>query len=208
MTVPRDFKPINRTGWVRIGRHFSNVVSPPTLFAALGLVLAVYERPDFTGLVWGVGHGLTVSLAPILFVLWLLRTGRIAELHMSNQRERNLPYLVTIGCAIFFMLLTILWDGPELLACLAAVNGITVAALALINFFWLISIHTTSAMAAAAIVGVVFGVMVGLVMVLLAVMVAAGRVYLKRHTPAQVTAGLLFGAGIVWAFTWFGCFVS
>lgn len=206
MSVPRDYHTLDRTGWVRLARHFSNLVSPPTLFAALGLALALYERPNLSGLAWGVAHGLVVSLAPILFVLWLLRTGRIAELHMTNQRERNLPYLVTISCALLFFILTRLLDGPELLACLAMINGVTVAIIALVNFFWLISIHATSAMATTAIVASVFGLLAGLLLLPLTLAVVASRLYLKRHTPAQVMAGILFGAGIVWVFTLFGCF--
>jgi membrane-associated phospholipid phosphatase len=207
MSVPRDFHTTDRTGWIRLARHFSNLISPPTLFAALGLVLAIYERPGIPGLAWGVAHGLVVSLLPILFVLWLLRTGRIAELHMTNQRERNLPYLVTISCAFGFLIINRLFNGPDLLACLAAINGTTVILIALINFFWLISIHATAAMAATAIVAAVFGTPAGLVTFPLVLGIAAARIYLQRHTPAQVLAGIILGVVVVWVATLFGCFV-
>jgi hypothetical protein len=97
MLKPRDHHAVDRVGMVRVARHFSNVVSPPVMFAVLGLTLALHVLPVLPALLWAAVYGFFVSLAPILFVLYLLRTGRIAELHMSDTRERHLPYLVAAG---------------------------------------------------------------------------------------------------------------
>ena len=91
MNSPLDEAKQNRTGLVRVARIYSNVVSPPTIFAVVGLALAWHELELLPGFLWAAVYGLLVSLAPIIFVLFLLKTGRIKELHMSNTRERHWP---------------------------------------------------------------------------------------------------------------------
>ena len=42
MTVPRDQHVGDRTGMVRLARILSNIISPPIMFALLGLALGVH----------------------------------------------------------------------------------------------------------------------------------------------------------------------
>ena len=79
-------------------------------------------------------------------------------------------------------------------------------ALGLINAFWLISLHSTGVMAAFVIIGLVFGWTASLIVVPFVISVCWVRLYLKRHTPAQVVAGLLLGVASVWVLTLMGCF--
>lgn len=207
MTTPLDHHVANRTGRVRAARIFSNVVSPPVIFALLGLAIALRELPFWQGLAWAAVYGFFVSLAPILFVLYLLRTGRIRELHMSNTGERHLPYLSAIlFAALTFGLVTWL-GGPELMRCLAIFNTIELIILMLINVYWLISFHATAVMASFVLVGLIFSWSASIVIVLpLVIAVCAVRLYLKRHTPAQVGAGLALGVLSVLGLTLVGCF--
>jgi membrane-associated phospholipid phosphatase len=206
MNTPLDEARHNRTGIVRAARLYSNIVSPPTIFAVLGLALAWHELPLLPGFLWAAVYGLITSLAPIIFVLYLLKTGRIKELHMSNTGERHLPYLTAVLCAVLGYGLIIWFDGPDLLRCFALFNVIELAALAAINIFWLISIHATGVMAAFVIVGLVFGWTASLIVVPFVISVCWVRLYLKRHTPTQVTAGLILGVASVLIITLTGCF--
>jgi membrane-associated phospholipid phosphatase len=144
---------------------------------------------------------------PILFVLWLLKTGRIGELHMSDTRERHLPYLAAVVCGFIFYGIVILFDGPQLLGCLAVFNIVTLSALGLINIRWLISFHATAIAAAWMIIGLVFGWTASLLVLPFMLGVIVVRLFLKRHTPAQVIAGLALGISTVWVLAMFGCFV-
>lgn len=207
MKGPRDWHPDERVGAVRTARIFSNVVSPPVMFAVVGLVFALLERPTFGGFLWAAVYGLLVSLAPILLVLYLLRTGRIKELHMSNTRERRLPYLASVICAGLMYLLATTLDGPELLRCLALFNVLELAALGLINNYWLISIHATGIVATTLLAWLVLGSQTLAITLPLSVAVVAVRLFLKRHTPAQLVAGGALGAASVYAMTLVGCFV-
>ncbi|WP_420631879.1 phosphatase PAP2 family protein [Candidatus Leptofilum sp.] len=206
---PLDQLAQNRTGLVKAARIYSNVVSPPVMFAVVGLAFGLYALPSWIGFFWAAVYGLLVSLAPILVVLFLLKTGRIAELHMSNTRERNIPYISAILFAAIAYGLIAGFDGPELLRCLALFNVIELSALALINHFWLISLHATGAMATAVLLWLVFGSQAGLIVgIPLVGTVCWVRLFLKRHTVAQVIAGLVLGAAVVLSLTPFGCFIS
>jgi hypothetical protein len=208
MTSPRDWHAHDRTGLTLVARLFSNIVSPPVIFAVMGLVLSLYSLPLLQALAWAAIYGLFVSLLPIIFVLWLLSTGRVAELHMSDTRERNIPYVVAVVCSIVFLILANLADGPPLLRCLGLFNVVALSALALINTRWLISFHATAVAAAWAISFLVFGLQASLLVLPVVLLVVVVRLYLKRHTVAQIIAGLTLGVASVWVLTVIGCFVQ
>ena len=205
-TTPLDQLKSQRTGFVRIARLYSNIVSPPVMFAILGLALAWHEQPFWPGLGWAAFYGFVVSLLPIIFVFYMLKTGRIAELHMSNTRERHLPYIVAILCTIAALALLNWSQGPPLLRCLTLFNTVELIILSIINVFWLISIHATGIMATMMIVGLVFGWGAGLAIVPFVISVSWIRLYLKRHNLAQVSAGLGLGIISVLLLTTVGCF--
>lgn len=207
MSTPLDHHKADRTGIVQAARLFSNIVSPPVMFALLGLAFALKSRPFWPGLLWAAVYGFFVSLLPILLVLYLLRTGRIAELHMSNTRERHLPYVTAVLAAAAAWGLVTLFDGPELLRCLTIFNIIELVALGLINTVSLISLHSTGIMATMLLVGLVFGWTAAVIIVLpFVVLVCWVRLFLKRHTIWQVVAGLGLGVFTVYLMTVMGCF--
>ena len=208
MSKPLDHYEEHRTGTVKAARLFSNIVSPPVLFALLGLAFALYERPSLNGLLWAAVYGFFVSLLPILIVLYLLKTGRIAELHMSNTGERHIPYISAVLSAGIAFLLISFFAGPELLRCLTIFNMIELAALGIINAFWLISLHATGIMATFLLVGLVFGWAYSLIVLPFVILVCAVRLYLRRHTVMQVVAGLGLGILSVYMMTLIGCFVN
>ena len=207
MTSPLDQQEHNRTGLIRVGRLYSNIVSPPVIFAVVGLVLSLKVLPLPEALAWAAVYGFVVSLLPIIFGLWLLKTGRIRELHMSDTGERHLPYLIAVICGLMVFALVRLLDGPQLLSCLALFNIITLTALGLINTRWLISFHATAIAAAWIIIALVYGWIATVFVLPFLFGVVIVRLYLKRHTLAQVIAGLSLGIVTVWSLTYLGCFI-
>ena len=206
MTAPLDRNIHDRTGLVKAARIFSNVVSPPVMFAILGLVIPLKTLPFWPGFAWAAVYGLLVSLAPILVVLYLLKIGYISELHMSNTGERHLPYATAVVFALLAFGIFSWFDGPELLRCLLIFNVIELIALGLINIRWLISLHATGVVATWLIVGLVFGWTASLIVVPFVISVAWVRLYLKRHTPSQVIAGAILGVVSVLSLRLIGCF--
>jgi membrane-associated phospholipid phosphatase len=207
MTVPRDKHEEDRVGAVRVARHISNLISPPTMFAAIGLALGAYERPYLPGLAWGVLYALIVTLTPMMVITYLLRSGRIEDLHMSRTSDRHIPYLVAVLSGIIAYGVVYLFNGPDLLQCLAMFNIITLGALGIINTRWLISIHATAAGATWLIATLIFGPVVGLILLPLVILICYIRLFLKRHTLAQVLAGVALGLTIVLILRAFGCFL-
>lgn len=208
MTVPRDTHEADRIGMVRVARILSNIISPPIMFAVTGVVLGIHERPFWPGLAWGLVYGFMVTLTPMFVIFYLMRSGHITDLHMSATRERHIPYLTSVvSGAIAYGVLTVL-DGPVLLRCLAVLSVITLGALGLINTRWLISIHAAAAAATWLIATLVFGWVVGLILLPLLILISWIRLYLKRHTPAQVLAGIALGLSTVSLMWAAGCFVS
>lgn len=207
MPTPRDRYKADRVGMVRIARYISDVISPPTIFAVLGIALGIYERPIWPGLAWAVIYGVIASLLPVLFIFYLLQAGRIGDLHMSNTGERNMPYVVgTVAALIAYGVISLL-DGPELLRCLALLNIVALTSLGLINTRWLISIHATSIAAAWVIVTLIFGLAWSVVVLPVVAVVCWARYYLQRHTALQILAGITLGVALVLAFQRLGCFV-
>jgi membrane-associated phospholipid phosphatase len=194
-------------GWVRVARIFSNIVSPPVIIATLGLALSLTELPNWSGFLWAVVFGLWVSLVPGLFVAFMLKTGRISDLHMNTRRERRWPYVMGVLGSAMALALIMLFDGPENLRCLAIFSLIELSILGFITNFWMISIHATSITAATAIVGLVFGLIPAILLLPLVFAVYWVRLYLRRHNLAQVVAGIMIGLGTVLLMTMGGCFV-
>ena len=207
MTVPRDTHKADRVGMVGVARLLSNVISPPIMFAITGLALGLYERPIWPGLAWGAVYSLLIALTPMVVVLYLLRTGRVSDIHMSATHERHIPYLIAVTSSAVAYVLLVAFDGPMLLRCLAILSFITLGALGLINTRWLISIHATAAASTWLILSLIFGWTVSLILLPFVILICLIRLYLKRHTPAQVLAGVVLGISGVLLMRLFGCFV-
>ena len=206
MTIPKDHNSAVTKGRVRTARIFSNVVSPPVVFAVLGLALSLTALPFFQALLWAAIYGFFVSLMPILVVIYFLHTNRIGDLHMNLPEERRSPYLVSVTGAIIYLVLVQIIDAPELLTCLALFSLIALGSLGFINLFWKISIHAASILSATLIAGLVFGPFIAFLLSPLVIVVSWVRLYLHRHTIAQVAAGLVLGLVIVVALALTGCF--
>ena len=205
MRTPRDTAG-NTVGLVKAARIFSNIVSPPIIFAVMGLALAMYELPFWDGLLWAAIFGFWVSLLPSLLVGYLLKTGRISDLHMTSIKDRRWPYVSSVIGAIAALITVLLFDGPELIRCLSIFAVIDLAALAVITNFWLISIHATSMAAVTLMSALVFGWWTLLILLPLTLAVSLVRLYLRRHDLAQVAAGLALGFGTVAILALLGCF--
>lgn len=184
-------------GLVRAAGIYSNIASPPIVFSALGFAIAWASYPFWQGLAWGFLYGGLISGVPMLAVAFMLKTGRIGDLHIRDRRERNLPYLITVICAVIATIIAHLFGASQLLRSLLLCSIMGLAALALINLFWQISNHAASIMLATTFAWFSFGPAVALALGPFCCLTVAARLILKRHTVAQLLAGLLVGAAPV-----------
>jgi hypothetical protein len=181
------------------------LVLPPIL---LGLVLWHAGAP--TVQVWqGTALGLVFfAVVPLLFVGWMRMRGEIATLEIRDRAKRFRPFAVGFvsGCAAYAAILAADLVSGDLVAAIVACHVLNTVLLALITLRWKISIHCT---ALAGVVGVLWFARVhvsgemlaspvlGRLLLggslLLLPLLAWARVRSGAHTPAQATAGTLFG---------------
>jgi membrane-associated phospholipid phosphatase len=183
-----------RRVWTDLARIFSTVCNPFLTALALFVILAHAFRNDTTGF-WellGISAFFT-SIGPMLFVLWLYATDRIADLDMSRRSEREAVFSAFV---VFYLLGTVaLWlvHAPPML--IATMAGYTACALVVqaITRFWKISTHAIGITAPLAALTVLYGWQPAPFLVLIPI-VCWSRVYLKAHTVAQVLVGAGLGA--------------
>lgn len=188
----------------RFARIFSNVVSPPSIFALLGLVVAWATLPFWLGLAWAAVYGFLISLVPLGVVVYLLKTGRVSDLHMRNKNERHTPYLVGLICGVMALIVASVFDAPNLMRSLIVCNIIGLVTLGFINVYWLISSHSASIMLATLFVGFVFSVKAGIALIPMIGLTIFARLVLRRHTVPQLVAGLFAGAAPVLILVYLG----
>jgi hypothetical protein len=164
------------------------------VWAALVCVIA-FRAADSQGqaLLWSAAYGLFVCLLPGLYILWLVRRGSVTDVHLQQRQQRPRVLLIS---ALFAGLAwgALRWlDAPPGLPLLAVITLAMLAITTLISLVWQISLHATSISAAVIATGAYFGIVPALVILPLALLVAAARLNLKRHTPAEIIAGTLVG---------------
>ena len=181
-----------RISWARI---VSDIVSPPLVWAILVVPVAFqYAETPVNAIFWAVLYAIFISLLPITYVAYNVWRGNISDIHMKNRSERLRPLLVSILCtAIVWWLLKIL-GAPRAFPLLALMSLVQITVIALITLGWQISMHMMSIAGAVVAIGIIFSIGAALVMLPLVPLVAAARLNLKRHTPAQVIAGTVIGA--------------
>ncbi len=146
-----------------------------------------------------VGIFACTAFLPALFIYLLIRSGSAGDMELTNRRERVLPYLILILSllsSLYFMnrMMMPFW----LLGVLAGSCVALMIALG-INFIWKISAHGIG-------IGGMLGGLMGyaeihhlnlswafMVVLLVAGLLGASRIYLKKHTPMQVYAGVSLG---------------
>jgi len=142
---------------------------------------------------------INTAAMPALFLFVLYRMNRISDLHLRNQYQRTLPFLV--GCLFFFFNYYLFRSSglPQIVISMALAGALVVFLSFLFNFWIKISIH---AVGIASIAGVFMGVsqilntninMTIMSLLLITGLVGTARLKLKAHDPMQVYMGSLLG---------------
>lgn len=181
-----------RLSWARL---VSDIISPPLVWAILVVPVAFqYSESTANAIFWAVLYGIFISLLPILYVAYHVWRGNISDIHMKNRSERIRPLLVSILCTSIVWWLFKILGAPRAFPLLALMTLLQMIIIAIITLSWQISMHTMSIAGAVVAVGIIFSVNTALMFVPVVPLVAAARLNLKRHTPAQIIAGTILGA--------------
>lgn len=193
--VPVSLAPARFSRTTPIARIISNVGSPPALGAA-AVVLGSAVTPTFWGWIWAVFYMLATLIAPILYVADRVRKGYITDIHLPLRSERMRPMLLALALSVGAWA-TLMWvEAPPLLRLLATANLIQSALFLLVTMYWKMSLHSATAALLAAFVVYLGGQVSAVTAIAVVPVVGWSRVYLQRHTLAQVIVGATSGLAI------------
>lgn len=174
---------------MRIARVLTEVFSPPIIVAAFLIVSgAASGQPALGVLAALVGAGI-----PQGAIIWAVLQKRVTDHHIGDRRQRW-PFLIfTLGALGLAAILVWALGANRVILLVLAMTAVAVAAVTVVNLFWKLSVHATTAFFA----GVSIAALVwpyGLIAILLAVAVCWSRVILRDHSVRQVIAGAALGA--------------
>ncbi|MCM1152357.1 MAG: hypothetical protein NC328_01720 [Muribaculum sp.] len=186
----------NIISWILVPMLVS-VYATMMIFGLSSLHIASHStKAVFTLIVFGFN-----AVLPMLLVFILKAMGIVQDVGLNGRQERLIPYIIMIisymGTAVFFH-----FKGAPLWMCLFYAGGALAALInMLINFRWKISAHAAAIAGVAAMLLVINRVgypccdltwwMLGTV--LAAGLLGSARIWLGRHTLAQVLAGYAVG---------------
>lgn len=150
------------------------------------------------------------AIVPLLWIAFLVFTHQADNFFLDRPEQRRLPYLITTvayGSWAYLLYASFRVPGYILWAVIGAT--IALAAVTVITHWWKISAHTTG-------MGGLLGGVLGycfctgnmesvtpvVVLMLLSLIVMYARLYLDKHTPAQVVAGWILGIGCTFVPVW------
>ena len=176
-----------------------SIFSSPIIVIGLSLFYVVFHfAPDYaSGFQWFAFSVSLIGVAPAFYIWLARRAGHIKDLRLSRRQDRFGPFIV----ACFGMIVTILvfykLDIPtQIILFIMSVLLILLVA-SFITLFWKISIHALAITAIVMTINMLSGFAFWYAFIL-PPFVMWSRVETKRHTVAQVVAGMMLSTVIVY----------
>ncbi|GJQ64481.1 MAG: hypothetical protein SCALA702_35340 [Melioribacteraceae bacterium] len=179
----------------KFARVISNIFVPPSGTLLLSLFLASQFAVDSIQwhLIFWIG-ALFGFILPIVVFAILHKLGKVADVDATVKEERLLPYLAGIVLAGIASYLSSTFNLPMIVTAMWLSYALSTTFLVIINKFWKISAHAIGNFSPAAILFYVYPLSLVLLMPLL-IIILWSRLELKKHTPAQLLAGSVYGFG-------------
>jgi membrane-associated phospholipid phosphatase len=178
--------------WGQHVAHWISQVGSPPVMGVLASYLIMTRLSSPRLWVWTGLYILLAMVAPLAFLLWQLQRGAVTDLDVHFRQQRTWSFAVTCGGFLLAWISMGLSGAPAVLRLLAGTGLLQWLTLCLITLRWKISVHAASI--AGTTLFLVWGFGLAATPVAVAVpLVAWSRVKLRRHTPAQVAAGVLLG---------------
>lgn len=194
MTV--QTRKVRRISAETVAKFISTVGSPP-IVGMIAISIAAAAIPSPTASLWAVIYTFTTILIPSFYVLLLIRQGKARDFHLTNHEERIRPTLFTMGCNLLTLLLLYIFDAPTMVRVIGTILALQTVLFSLITLRWKISAHSATSTGTALLAWWLLGDAY-FPALLAPPLIIWSRLYLRRHTQAQVIAGALLGAMIIW----------
>lgn len=184
--VPRP-----RTRGEHVAHWISQFGSPPVMgLIAFFLIVARLSGPG--RLLWAILYLIPTMVIPLAFVVWQVRRGQVTDMDIHFRQQRKWAFLVTLAGFTTAWVAMQIGRAPAVLLLMACTGLVQWAVLTLVTLRWKISVHTASVSGVTLVLIWGLGLSAAPVVAVIP-LVAWSRIKLRRHTPAQVTAGVLLG---------------
>ena len=184
-----------------------SIILHPIFMPILALYLSLRQVPSIGFAITNQNYIYLVLIfstviLPLISIFFLIKSGKVSSLEMSNHKERSVPLFRTalwMGLG-YYLIENILIFSPILKSELLGVIIIMILA-ALISKYWKISLHMLG-------IGGLFGILISLnilfggmeqIMVLtllLAGVLGISRINEKAHSYKQIYVGFIVGASV------------
>ena len=180
-------------GWSkRVARRVSDILSPP-VFGLAGILIITLAEGSLNIWLWMIFYLAVVIGIPVVYLLWLVKKGKITDFHIKVRSQRVRPMLFMIACSIFAWMVMQIGSGLVVMKILALAGTFLMMFLLLVTLWWKISGHSTAVSAFSVFCIGYFGP-AALPILLLIPIVVWSRLRLKRHSLGQTIAGLFTGS--------------
>jgi len=171
----------------------SPVVVAPAVYAAI--VMLGYGN-DVKSISYLMVLFSASTLAPILLISGLKKTGKISDYNITFREQRFLPLLVLVAVnALGYEFMKQL-HPPRLLTGILLFNAVNTVFILLVTLQWKISIHLFTFSSSVALLFMQFGA-VALWLLLLVPLLMWSRIFLKAHNFMQTLVGGIVGFAVM-----------
>lgn len=194
----------DETLWAKI---VSFVISPPVVWAVWVYPISL-SASDTTrqAIVHATLFTILVCVMPMVFVAYMVKLGKIGDLHMRESHERYIPYALSIMGSIVTGAILLQLNAHPVLLMLTLISVVQLLLMLILTFFHHISMHAMAIASMTSATAIVFSFGLSLMIVPVLLVVVLARLVLNRHTPAQLVAGTLIGALtpflVIYAMNW------
>lgn len=194
------------TGFIDLICRLLSWVLVPLLMPVYGIImifsLSILDHTSF-----GVKMAFTLvtfgfnAALPSVLIFVLKKMGLVNDIGLNEQKERLIPYIITTLCMLATALFMHIKGAPTWVAMFFVGGAVAGFVNLIVNFRWKISAHSA---AIAGIVAIVIRIMHDyyprpdvltwlIVWIALSGLLGSARVWMGRHTSAQVVAGYVVG---------------
>ena len=183
----------------RVADTLSWVISPVVVApAAYAAIVMLGFGNDLNRTSWVMVLFLASTLAPVLLITGLKKTGKISDYNITFREQRFLPLLALVGVnALGYEFMQQL-AAPRLLTGILLFNAVNMVLILLITLQWKISIHLFSLASSIALLFVQFGATALWLLTLLPLLMWS-RIVLKAHNFMQTLVGGVVGFVVTFA---------
>jgi hypothetical protein len=180
----------------RAAERISSATRLPLISVPLFIVVGA-AAGGLRGILWALLCLLLTSGLSLLFLFYLMRTGRVRDPRRISQAERIGPLRVVAGLHVGGFLAVALLGAPAVLQATLLSYALATVLFALTAPFKNLSLHTAGISGTAVCLTYIFGP-AGALAALLLPPVWWARSVLGRHTPLELALGVLIGGGGTW----------